>query len=114
MPPLTGLEILFADSYKDVAPTALRRLRFEGSGFLPGFTLAELRQLPVPFSGFLRLARGFVELRQALADAVEQIGDETERVVTWKSGRDVSELAGRPVRLRFAMQDADLYSLRFR
>ena len=50
----------------------------------------------------------------ALADAVEQIGDEIERVVTWKSGRDVSGLAGRPVRLRFAMQDADLYSLRFR
>jgi hypothetical protein len=35
-------------------------------------------------------------------------------VVTWKSGRDVSGLAGRPVRLRFAMQDADLYSVRFR
>jgi len=49
-----------------------------------------------------------------LADAVEQVGDEIERVVMWKSGRDVSELAGRPVRLRFAMQDADLYSLRFR
>jgi dienelactone hydrolase len=50
----------------------------------------------------------------ALADAAEQIGDEIERVVTWKIGRDVSELAGRPVRLRFVMQDADLYSLRFR
>jgi hypothetical protein len=50
----------------------------------------------------------------SLGDAVEQLGDEIERVVTWKSGRDVSPLAGRPVRLRFAMQDADLYSLRFR
>jgi hypothetical protein len=50
----------------------------------------------------------------ALTDAVEQVGDEIERVVTWKGGRDVSGLAGRPVRLRFAMQDADLYSLRFR
>ena len=50
----------------------------------------------------------------ALADAVEQVGDEIERVVTWKSRRDVSGLAGRPVRLHFAMQDADLYSLRFR
>lgn len=50
----------------------------------------------------------------ALADAVEQIGDEIERVVTWKSGRDLSALAGRPVQLRFVMQDADLYSLRFR
>jgi len=50
----------------------------------------------------------------ALADAVEQIGDEIQRVATWKSGRDLSQLAGRPVRLRFVMKDADLYSLRFR
>ena len=45
---------------------------------------------------------------------VEQIGDEIERVVKWKSGREVREWAGQPVRLRFAMHDADLYSLRFR
>ena len=34
-------------------------------------------------------------------------------VVTWKSGADVSALSGRPVRLRFELKDADLYSLRF-
>ena len=49
-----------------------------------------------------------------LADATELIGDDLERVVTWKAGADVSELAGRPIRLRFVMKDADLYSLRFR
>ncbi|MCB1125938.1 MAG: hypothetical protein KDM81_05540, partial [Verrucomicrobiae bacterium] len=48
-----------------------------------------------------------------LADAVETIGDEIERVVRWKQGPDVSALAGRPVRLRFVMKDADLYALRF-
>ncbi|MBI4660257.1 MAG: hypothetical protein HY735_15575 [Verrucomicrobia bacterium] len=47
-------------------------------------------------------------------DAVEQVGDEIERVVTWKNGRDVSRLAGQPVKLRFVMKDADLFSLRFR
>ncbi|HQR33137.1 MAG TPA: hypothetical protein PLK30_10385 [Blastocatellia bacterium] len=50
----------------------------------------------------------------ALADSVEQIGNELERVVTWKSGGDVSALAGRTVRLRFVMKDAELFSLRFR
>ena len=50
----------------------------------------------------------------ALGDAVEQVGDEIERVVSWKSGSDVSGLSGRPVRLRFTIRDADLYSLRFR
>jgi hypothetical protein len=49
-----------------------------------------------------------------LEDSTEIIGDEIERVVAWKKGADVSSLAGQPVRLRFAMKDADLYSLRFR
>lgn len=40
-------------------------------------------------------------------------GDEIERAVTWKTGDDVSALAGRPVRLRFALQDADVFALRF-
>jgi hypothetical protein len=49
-----------------------------------------------------------------LADCAEVIGDQIERVVSWKAGSDLSKLAGRPVRLRFVMKDADLYSLRFR
>jgi len=46
-------------------------------------------------------------------DAVPIIGDEIQRVAAWKGGADVGELAGKPVRLRFVMQDADLYSIRF-
>jgi hypothetical protein len=48
-----------------------------------------------------------------LADARELIGNEVERVAAWKAGEDVSSLAGRPVRLRFVMKDADLFALRF-
>jgi len=51
---------------------------------------------------------------RSLADCLEMIGDEIDRVVRWRGGADVGELAGRPVRLRFVMRDADLYSLRFR
>jgi hypothetical protein len=47
-------------------------------------------------------------------DCGEIIGDEIERVVTWKGNPDVSKLAGKHVRLRFLMKDADLYSFRFR
>ncbi|MBN1347397.1 MAG: hypothetical protein JXQ73_32205 [Phycisphaerae bacterium] len=50
----------------------------------------------------------------ALADAIEIIGDEIERVVAWKGGADLGKLAGNPVRLRFVMKDADLFSIRFR
>jgi hypothetical protein len=49
----------------------------------------------------------------ALADARELIGNEIEREVAWKSDNDIGQLAGKPVRLRFVMKDADLYSLRF-
>ena len=44
---------------------------------------------------------------------VEIIGDEIARTVAWQGGADVSRLAGRPVRLRFVMKDADLFSMRF-
>jgi hypothetical protein len=50
----------------------------------------------------------------SLDECLEIVGDEVERVVVWKKGSDVSALAGQPIRLRFVMKDADLYSLRFR
>lgn len=49
-----------------------------------------------------------------LADSVELFGDEVEEVVTWKGGSDLSRLAGTPIRVRFVMSDADLFSFRFR
>jgi hypothetical protein len=49
----------------------------------------------------------------ALADCPEFIGDEIAHVVAWSAGTAVTSLAGKAVRLRFALKDADLYSLRF-
>ncbi|MCA9117396.1 MAG: hypothetical protein KDA79_20140, partial [Planctomycetaceae bacterium] len=49
-----------------------------------------------------------------LADCDDIYGDELDRVVTWQGESDLSDLAGKPVRLRFVLRDADLYSLRFR
>jgi hypothetical protein len=40
-------------------------------------------------------------------------GDELDAVVRWNSGDDISSLAGKPVRLRFVIKDADLFALRF-
>jgi hypothetical protein len=48
------------------------------------------------------------------ADCNELIGDEIERVVAWQDGGALGELAGKVVRLRFVMRDADIYSYRFR
>lgn len=49
----------------------------------------------------------------ALADCPPQFGDSVERTVHWQGGTNVGALAGKPVRLRFELRDADLYSLRF-
>lgn len=48
-----------------------------------------------------------------LADARELIGDEIARAAQWAHGTDVGRLQGRPVRLRFHLKDADVYSFRF-
>lgn len=50
----------------------------------------------------------------ALADCREIIGDQIARDVVWNGRSDVSALRDKPVRLRFVLKDADLYSFRFR
>ncbi|MCY3990172.1 MAG: hypothetical protein OXF50_02970 [Caldilineaceae bacterium] len=58
-------------------------------------------QMDAPIAGF------------TLDDCVEVLGDDLARVVRWADGPDVSRLAGIPVRLRFVLKDADLFSFRF-
>jgi uncharacterized repeat protein (TIGR02543 family) len=48
-----------------------------------------------------------------LADSPERFGDELQGVMRWKNGPDLGALAGTPVRLRFVLKDADIYSMRF-
>jgi hypothetical protein len=40
-------------------------------------------------------------------------GDALDREVAWTSGADLGALAGKPVRLRFEVRDADVYSYKF-
>ena len=49
-----------------------------------------------------------------LVDSRELFGDSVEQEVSWDGGPDVSAIQGRPVRLRFVMKEADLYSFQFR
>jgi hypothetical protein len=49
----------------------------------------------------------------AMEASRELIGNEIERAASWESGSDVSALAGKSVRLKFVMRDADLYAMRF-
>jgi len=90
----------------------------------------ELRTRPLRFSGrelVLNCAtaiRGGIRVELQGADgrplpgcALEEcppiFDDSIEHVVAWRGGSDVGRYAGRPVRLRIAMQDSDLYAFRF-
>ena len=48
-----------------------------------------------------------------LADCPEIFGDSLEQIVRWRAGSGLGSLAGKPIRLRFVLKDADLYSIRF-
>ena len=48
-----------------------------------------------------------------LEDCQAVIGDAIERQVRWKNNPDLAAIAGKPVRLRFAMRECDVYSFRF-
>lgn len=115
-------------------PTAhLRRysLRLDGfSSLSAGYAGGAVTTRPFIFSGrrllinFATSAAGGIlfELQDAdggpmpgfsLADCREQIGNEIERPVLWKSGSDVSALRGKPIRMKITLKDADLFSFRF-
>ena len=50
----------------------------------------------------------------ALENNHEVYGDDLDRLVSWEGNADLSVLEGKPVRLRFEIKDADLYSFVFR
>ncbi len=86
-----------------------RPLRFDGNRLRLNYSTSgsggirvELQDVDgMPFEGFSQ------------ADADEVFGDQIEGVVTWKGNRNVSSLAGKPVRIRFVLKDADLFAFRF-
>jgi hypothetical protein len=48
-----------------------------------------------------------------LDECVPLVGDSIQQAVTWKNQPNLARLAGQLVRLRFVLQDGDLYSLQF-
>lgn len=85
-------------------------LTFSGSSLVMNFATSAAGGIRVEIQG----ADGKPVPGYDLASCREQIGNEIERTVSWAKGSDVGALSGKPVRLRFAMKDADLYSIRFR
>lgn len=128
-------ELSFYVNHDYAQPTAhLRRYSLRLDGFASVRADArggELLTKPLVFSGheleinFATSAGGGIrfEIQNAdgaplpgfaLDDCQEQIGNEITRIVAWKGGTDLTSLAGKTVRLRVALKDADLFAIRFR
>jgi len=86
-----------------------RPLTFNGSRLLLNFSTGAAGAIQVE----LQDASGSPYRGFALADCNVVFGDELARPVSWKGGAELASLAGKPVRLRFVLHDADLYAFRF-
>ena len=86
-----------------------RPLRFDGKHLVVNYATSAAGSIRAE----IQTERGEPIPRFTLAESHEIFGDQLQRTVSWKEGDDVSQLTGKPVRLRFVMKDADLYSFRF-
>ena len=112
----------------------IRRYTVRVDGFVSvnaGYAGGEFTTHPLIFSGdelelnYSTSAVGYVtvEIQDAeghpqpgftFDECPEKFGDEIEGIVSWENGSNVRALARKPVRLRFALKDADLFAFRFR
>jgi hypothetical protein len=83
--------------------------RFRGRRLLLNYSTSAAGSVRVEFQDATgRPIAGFT-----LAEAPEIYGDAVEQPAPWKDGADLATLAGKPVRLRFVLNDADLFAFRF-
>ena len=127
------LSIFSSEGFYDDGGAQLRRYTLRLDGFVAANALrkgGELVTHPFTFDGeALNLnvstsvaGSARVEIQDAdgkalkgysLRDCDEIYGDFLDLRVSWKGAADLSALVGKPLRLRFVLHDADLYSLRF-
>ena len=127
------LSLYATERYWHGPGSVLRRYTLRLDGFVSAHASAvpgELVTRPLVFEGtelhlnFATSAAGAiqVELQDAegkplpgfeLSSCDVVFGDTIDRTVTWKGSSDVGALAGKAVRLRFRLKDADLYAFQF-
>ena len=86
-----------------------RPIRFRGNHLYINYSTSASGSLRVELQG----TDGKPLPGYSLTQCDEIFGNSLKRAVTWKSNAQVGAIAGQPVRLRFEMKDADLFSLRF-
>ncbi|MEX0725125.1 MAG: hypothetical protein WD065_02570 [Planctomycetaceae bacterium] len=127
------LSLYAVESYWTGKSDLLRRYTLRLDGFVSAtapMSGGELVTKPIIFEGktlslnFATSAAGAVRVElqdvegqplegYTLDDCEELFGDTLERAVVWNGSSDVSSLSGKPVRVRFVLNDADVYAYWF-
>ena len=89
--------------------TETATLTFEGSTLELNVSTSAVGSVRVELAD----AHGRVYEGFSFNDCDDIFTDRLDYRVTWNGSADVSKLAGKPVRMRFVMREADLYSFRF-
>ena len=88
---------------------ATKPLIFEGERLEMNFSTSAAGSIRVEIQD----GKGIPLEEFGLAKSVQMFGDQLDRIVEWQGGSDLSRFCGHPIRLRFVLKDADLYSIRF-
>ncbi len=124
------LSVYATEAYYTGPGSRVRRFTFRTDGFVSVHAAREgtLITKPLTFAGSRLLVniagkgKTRVELQDqqgkalpgfTLDDCEPVAGDLIDQGVQWKSEKDLRAIAGRPIRLRLVLEDADLYSIRF-
>jgi len=125
----TEMSVFATEAYYAGPASRVRRFTYRMDGFVSAQAKAEgtLTTKTITFAGS-KLALNVVSKGESkvevqdpegkampgfsLEDCTPINGDSIDQAVTWKGG-DLKSLAGTSVRLRFALKEADLYSLKF-
>ncbi len=135
--PLPGndreLAVYGTEAYYEGPDSRLRRFMYRIDGFVSsraGAAGGELLTKPLVFSGDRLVINAatqeggklLVELQDAdgkplpgfaAQDCQAFQGDQIAHTVSWKGSGDLTTLAGKPIRVRFVLNNADLYSIQF-
>jgi hypothetical protein len=127
------LSVYATEAYYAGSGSRVRRFTFRKDGFVSvhaGGQEGTLETMPLLFQGnvlhlnYVATAGGSVRVEIqdsagkplsgfSLDDCEPLTGDSIQQPVRWKSGMNVGEHTGQTVRLKFAIRNADIYSLEF-
>jgi len=128
------LAVYGSEAYYEGPDSRLRRFTYRVDGFVSvqaGVKGGELISKPLTFQGeqlvlnFATKSGGSVKVELqdengkaipgfAASNCQPLTGDSIEQTVSWKTSDSVAKLSGKTIRIRFVIQNGDVYSIRFR